>query len=414
MPHDARLRQKWKGKVLSWASPMADAVSKPVGKLVAEVIGGILSSGSLQLTEIARALKEPTNLHHTVKRLSRMLGKHELWTKLEDLLLERLAPLVHEEMILAIDPGDLNRDGAPKSGCRSQVHDGSTGEIVGGYPLLQVVARDVNKGTTLPLLCRLYSYKDPQFHSENEEILAVMRRVQGAIGGHPLWVIDRGGDRNLLWKAWLAEEEGFDVLVRADNKRHWLRGCEKLKAQDIAKQLPLKHRGTLRRGSDKEIRFGLTRVRLPDHPDHPLTMIVIRHGKREPMVLVTTRQVRGRRQGERLIHSYLDRWACEEGYRFSKQGFSLERVQARSYQVLRNLVALTTVSWALLAEGQHQAEELVEKGKRLKKKRPQFPFYSMLKGWQRLFSEAVTLFHDRFRRMIPRQQLTLPGLVPRL
>lgn len=414
MPHDARLRLKWKGKVISWAEPMANAVSKPVGKLVAEVVGGILGSGSLQLTEIARALKEPTNLHHTVKRLSRMLGKHELWTKLEDLVLERLAPLVHEEMVLAIDPGDLNRDGAPKSGHRCRVHDGSTGDIVGGYPLLQVVARDVKKGTTLPMICRLYSYEDPQFHSENEEILTVMRRVQNAIGSHPLWVIDRGGDRGSLWDAWLAQENEFNVLVRADNKRYWLRGRNKLKAQDIAKQLPLRYRGTLRRSSEKEIRFGLTQVRLPAHPDRPLTMVVVRHGKREPMILVTTRQVRGRRQGEKLIHSYLDRWACEEGYRFSKQGFSLERVQARSYRVLRNLVALATVSWALLAETQHQAEELVNKGKRLKKKRPLFPFYSILKGWQRLFSEGVSLFYDRFRRRIPRQQLMLPGLVPRL
>lgn len=38
---------------------------------------------------------------------------------------------------------------------------------------------------------------------------------------------------------------------------------------------------------------------------------------------------RGRRQGERLIQAYLDRWACEEGYRFTKQGFQLEGVQAR-------------------------------------------------------------------------------------
>jgi len=414
MPYDARLRQKWKAKVISWASPLAETVSKPVGKLVAEVVGGILSSGSLQLTEIARSLKEPIDLHHTVKRLSRMLGKHVLWTELEDQILCRLAPAVHEDMILAIDPGDLNRDGAPKSGCRSRVHDGSAGEIVGGYPLLQVVARDVNKGTSLPLFCRLYSYEEPGFHSENAEIIATMRRVQAAIGGRRLWVIDRGGDRSALWKVWLADEDGFDVLVRADNKRHWLRGNKALKAQEIAKQLPLKHQGTLRRGSGKEIRFGLTRVRLPEHPNRPLTMIVIRHGRREPMVLVTTLHARGRRQGEKLIHSYLDRWACEEGYRFSKQGFSLERVQARSYQVLRNLVAAATMGWALLAENQHQAEELEKKGKRLKKKRPQFPFYSMLKGWQRLFSGAASLFYDRFRRIIPQRQLLLPGLVLKL
>jgi hypothetical protein len=418
MPHGAKLRNKWKVKVLNWAEALTNVHSKPVAKLIAEVISGILSSGSLQLTEISRALKEPKRLHHTVKRLSRMLGKHALWPELEGQILSRLAPSVGEEMILAIDPGDLNRDGAPKSEHRGRVRDGSKGEIVGGYPLLNVVARDPKKGTTLPLFCRLYSYQEKEFVSENNEILTAMRRVQSAIGSKRLWVIDRGGDRSALWDIWL--EEGFDVLVRVTKQRHWLRGNFKGNVQDLAKQLPTKHRGKLRSGSDKDIRFGLTRVRLPEHPDRPLSLIVVRHGKREPMILVSTRLVRGKRQGERLIHSYLDRWVCEEGYRFSKQGFGLERVQARSYKVLRNLVALAMASWALLAEEQHQAEELIQRGKRQKDKqrhRPKFTFYSILKGWQQLFAEAATLLHDRLRRGKPPgplMQLALPGLGPRL
>ncbi len=418
MPHGAKLRHKWKAKVLNWSETLTDAYSKPVAKLVAEVISGILSSGSLQLSEIARALKEPKRLHHTVKRLSRMLGKHTLWPEVEERILSRLAPSVGEEMILAIDPGDLNRDGAPKSEHRSRVRDGSKGEIVGGYPLLNVVARDPKKGTTLPLFCRLYSYQEKGFVSENDEILTVMRRIQSTIGSKRLWVIDRGGDRSALWDVWL--EEDFDVLVRVTKQRHWLRGNFKGDVQEIAKQLPTKHRGKLRSGSDKDIRFGMTRVRLPEHPERPLSLIVVRHGKLEPMILVSTRLVRGKRQGERLIHSYLDRWACEEGYRFSKQGFGLERVQARSYKVLRNLVALAMASWALLAEEQHRAEELIQRGKRQKDRqrhRPKFPFYSMLKGWQRLFAEATNLLHDRLRRgksPVPLIQLDLPGMAPRL
>lgn len=418
MTYDAKLRFKWKAKVLNWAETFTDTHSKPVAKLVAEASSGILSSGSLQLTEIARALKEPKRLHHTVKRLSRMLGKHALWPELEDQILDRLTPKVTEEMILAIDPGDLNRDGAPKSEHWGRVRDGSKGEIVGGYPLLNIVARDLKKGITLPLFCQLYSCQEKEFVSENDKILTAMRRVQSAIGSKHLWVIDRGGDRSVLWNAWLKED--FDVLVRVTKQRHWLRGSFKGDVQELAKRLPTKHRGKLRKGSDKDIRFGLTRVRLPEHPGRSLSLIVVRHGKNEPMVLVSTRLVRGKRQGERLIHSYLDRWACEEGYRFSKQCFELERVQARSYKVLRNLVALAMVSWAMLAEEQHNAEELIQRGRRQKDRprhRPKFPFYSILKGWQRLFAEATTLLHDRLRRVKapdPLIQLALPGLTHRL
>ena len=43
---------------------------------MAEVMVGISGSGSLQLSRIGRSLKEPTRLHHTMKRRSRMPGKH--------------------------------------------------------------------------------------------------------------------------------------------------------------------------------------------------------------------------------------------------------------------------------------------------------------------------------------------------
>ena len=60
-------------------------------------------------------------------------------------------------MIVAIDPGDLNRDGSPKSECIGRVRDGDKGDIINGYPLMHVVARDVKTGQSLPLLTRLGS-----------------------------------------------------------------------------------------------------------------------------------------------------------------------------------------------------------------------------------------------------------------
>ena len=98
-------------------------------------------------------------------------------------------------MILAIDPGDLNRDGALKTEHLGKVRDGSTGEIVNGYPLMTVVARDLKHGHTLPVLTRLLSPRR-------------QRVEQGtASDSHtPLWVIDRGGDRGTLWNTWLNDD----------------------------------------------------------------------------------------------------------------------------------------------------------------------------------------------------------------
>ena len=398
MTQDAIERTKWKARLSGWVDGLPSLIKRPVKKLILETTFGILSSGTLKQLEIARSLKEPCRLHHTQKRISRMLGSHsEVSWAAEQLQLKQIAPLITGEMILAIDPGDLNRDGAPRSEQRGRVRDGDKGDIVGGYPLLSVVARDVKRRKTLPLVTRLLSSEREGYRSENRDILSVMEEVRRHLQVKPLWVIDRGGDRGTLWKVWLEDE--WDVLVRAANRRFWLwRGHQKT-AQQIARDLPLKHRCSLRRGQKKEVPFGITRVALREYADKPLWMVVVRHGKREPLVLVTTRAVRGRRQGERLIHSYLDRWACEEGYRFSKQGFELEGVQARCFTTLQNLVALASLAWALLAAYQDDGGKLLEKARRQKPKRsPVFPFYSLLAGWQRLFSAARVIFHPWLRR----------------
>ncbi|RME60287.1 hypothetical protein D6779_02480 [Candidatus Parcubacteria bacterium] len=103
-----------------------------------------------------------------------------------------------------------------------------------------------------------------------------------------------------------------------------------------------------------------------------------------------------------MIQAYMDRWACEEAYRFTKQGFQAERVQARRFVTLRNLAALASLAWGYLAAYEHEAEELVVRAGRLKpKKRPSFPFYTLIKGWQRLFAAAREVFCSWLRGKRP-------------
>jgi hypothetical protein len=400
MPQDATARRNWKVGIVQWAEGLTGSVAKPVRKLVGESVLGILTSGSVRLSAMARSLREPIGLHATEKRLSRMLADHpEVAEAVTEETLRRTAPAVTEGMVLAIDPGDLNRDGAPASEGRSRVRDGSTGEVVGGFPLLSIVARDTKRGRTLPLLTRLYSVRSLGHRSENAELKAAITRISAHLGTRPLWVMDRGGDRGELWRFWL--ERGDRVLVRACDQRHWQwHRSQRLTAQQIARKLPCKHRGQI--GEGKTVHFGITTVRMPELPDHPLSLLVVRHGKREPMVLVTTDRIRGHRQGQRLIRQYMDRWACEEGYRLTKQGFELERVQARKLASLRNLVALAHMAWALLAVRDPEGQRLSPWCQSLKPgSAPNFLFYRLLQGWQRLFQTARTGFYGWFRQRQP-------------
>jgi len=422
MSDDARLRLKWKVDLLSYIKPFRDRLSKPVNKLIGEVMYGILSSGSLKMSEIGRALKEDVDLHHTSKRLSRMLVKHKLQQKIESEVLCRMKSKLNDNMILAIDPGDLDRRYAESCEFLGKIRDGSSGDIISGYPLLSVVARNGQQGKTVPLLLRVFSASEKDHVSENTEILLAMERVKRDVGNTHLWVIDRGGDRLNLWGHWLCHS--FQIVVRVTKQRHWRWRDSSMNAQEIAKRLPCKHRCQLRRHGDAEVKFGLTTVYLPSHPNKPLTLIVVRHGKKEPMVLVSTRRAYGRRQGQALIHAYMDRWCVEEGFRFSKQGFGLEGVMARKMNALKNLVALMLLAWSFLVSREDVAVELKEIGKadkiRRKKKRrkqqerPAFPYYSILKGWQMLFSLATTALRHWLRKpdkYNQRKQQTIPGLL---
>jgi len=425
MSKDARSRLKWKVALLSYLKPFRDIVSKPVYKLVCEVSYGILSSGSLKMSEIARALKEATHLHHTSKRLSRMLVKHKLWTKVEDTVLSRMSEHLDEGMVLAIDPGDLDRRHSEACESIGKIHDGSTGDIISGYPLISIVARNGRRGKTVPLLLRLFSHEENGCNSENNEIISAMSRVRQQVGENPLWVIDRGGDRSLLWSHWLKHE--YQMLVRVTKQRHWLWRNGAIDAQAIAKCLPCKHQCKLRHYGDKRVKFGITTVRLPSHPDTALTMIVVRHGKKEPMVLVSTRRAYGRRQGMALIHAYMDRWAVEEGFRFSKQGFGLEGVMARKLNAIKNLVSLMLLAWSFLVEHEQTAIDLKERGKSDKlrsattkgkrntsKKTTGFTFYAILKGWKILFALGKTAISQWLRmsdKPKRQKQLPIPGLI---
>jgi len=372
------------------------------------------------MSEISRALKEEIHLHQTTKRLSRMLNKHKLQKRIEAEVLNRMKGGVNEEMVLAIDPGDLDRRYAEHCEFLGNVRDGSSEGIISGYPLLSVVARDGRKGRTVPLLLRIFSAAEKGHVSENAEILSAMERVKREVGESLLWVIDRGGDRLKLWDHWLCHH--YQIVVRVTKQRHWMWRNGSMDAQEIAKRLPCKHRCKLRRHKGDEVKFGLTTVRIPSHPDKALTMIVVRHGKKEPMVLVSTRKAYGRRQGEALIHAYMDRWCVEEGYRFAKQGFDLEGVMARNMNVLKNLISLMLLAWSFLAHHEEAAGTLKELGKpskiksrkKKRQKRNHFPYYAILKGWQTLFSLATTALRQWLRKpdkYNQRKQPQLPGLI---
>ena len=225
------------------------------------------------------------------------------------------------------------------------MRDGSTGEIVKGYWLRELLAADVVGDSVTPLYAELYSHEADDFKSENAQILKAVNCVSQATDRRGIFAIDRGGDpRNILIPLL---ERGLRFVVRQKGDRHVVMPCgQKRAVAEAARwcQTPIKRTVEVEREGyrvKRLLRLGSLPVRLPGRRAEPLCLVVIRVFSEKPILLLTNvRPEAGRDHAAWIADIYLTRWKCEEAYRFIKQIHQLQDMRVRSYVALRNLYVL--------------------------------------------------------------------------
>ncbi len=229
------------------------------------------------------------------------------------------------------------------------IRDGSTGDIVDGYWLCQVIgveneAPKFTDAAIVPLYSALYSQKAPDFQSENEEIKTAFSQVAAACDGRGVWVVDRGGDRRELYTPRLAGAHSF--IIHNTGERHVLAGRRKVETAALAAQCPMIYATHIvREEKGREVccrlDYGFRPVRLPEHPDVPLWLVVVRGLGEKPMMLLTNLSLRKNRKVLWwVVSAYLSRWRIEEAIRFIKQSYDFEDIRVLSYERLRNMAVL--------------------------------------------------------------------------
>ena len=182
-----------------------------------------------------------------------------------------------------------------------------------------------------PLYSALYSQKAPGFQSEKGEIKAAIATVSAACGKRGVWVLDRGGDRAELNSSLLAGTHAF--IIRNTGVRHVLAGRGTL-VETAA--LAARSRNGCRR-----LDYGFCRVRLPDHPDVPLGLVLVRDLGARPMMLLTNLPMR--RNHKALwwaVSAYLSCWRIERRRSASSSRATSWRIRVLSYERLRNMTVL--------------------------------------------------------------------------
>lgn len=336
------IRRRLYGFARCLARPFSDSRRRD---FLQDMIPGLLISGHVHLTKVARAISPgDADIHGVEKRLSRHLGsEHWDMSPLAEHLLTRSARMVNDDTLLTADLSDLNKQYARKLEGLGRVHDGSDPDkrVVPGYAFFEAYVR-VGKWQLFPLLVEPLKTYSGAPTSENAEILQHVSRIHQATGRRGTWLLDRGFDRDALMLPWLRSQLAFVIRQRGDRHVRLADGRH-LAVTAVAAQL--QPRAWPRRWPKR----GYTtsqEVWLPEAPDQALLLVV--HWRRphaEPLLLLVSPAARrAGRRAEWFVKAYGKRWGVEDATWGLKQRLHLEEFLVRSWRSIRRLLWLA--AWA--------------------------------------------------------------------
>jgi hypothetical protein len=346
MTENARTVAVIKGQLSKFSGIIAKGLSKPKQRLIREMMYGIQASKDIKLSSITRALNEPIPLIKTEDRLSRNLDDQDFTDAINTQIGRLGSAKVLDDMVIAIDPGDIRKKYASKMEYLCKVHDGSENELGEGYWLCKAVAADVEHKKVIPLYLEAYSQEAEDFKSENDQLFKVIDGVGAHIGKRGIYAIDRGGDRGKLYDKFLEQGNEKRFVIRLAKNRDLVHKGVKKNCSLLASALPCPHKAVIikyEEGKEQTITisYNALPVKLPGK-DYPLFLVVTKGFGKEPMMLLTSCPVNIKIKETiwRIVEIYLTRWKCDESFRYIKQSYNLEDIRVRHYTSIRNMVAL--------------------------------------------------------------------------
>jgi len=140
------------------------------------------------------------------------------------------------------------------------------------YWTTQVVGAELDKNEVLPLYHELYSQDAPDFKSENIQIIKAIDMVSGHSNNRGIWIIDRGGDRDILYDNLLSPKSKKKFVVRLVGTRNLLYRNSKELSLKLAYKCKKPYSETIikeENGKEKvyHISYGYMPVKLPGHDD---------------------------------------------------------------------------------------------------------------------------------------------------
>ena len=327
---------------------LSKGFSLPKQKLVKQMIYGIQASKDVKLSNISRALQEDIPLIKTEDRLSRNLDDVDFTDHMNDIIMRLGDDKISDDMVIAIDPGDIMKPYAKAMEHLCNIYDGSKHINAKGYHLCQVTGANLEHNKLVPLYCQAFSSAEIGYETSTEKITSIISTVVKKNGTKGTWAIDRQGDNLKIIQHFNTEELQFITRLKLNRYLHFNNNKNKqVQAERIPNHVNFKYKTQLvmledGRVKDYEIEYGALTVSIPDDPDKWYTLVVIKGYGKHPMLLLTNKEVNHHSNKElyNIIQMYLTRWKCDECFRYIKQSYNLEDIRVQSYTSIRNITVM--------------------------------------------------------------------------
>jgi len=329
-----------KREIVNFSKKMSKGLKKPQKNFLLDFQFGIASSKSLLISEIARSLKEDIKLNHTIERLCDRLNSFSVEER--EIVLnnyyERMLPHIPDEPIVILDDTDIAKRYGKKFQDLDRVIDGSSlnKEIVPGYNVCEAVVLSNKHKQPISLYSKIYSCQSDDFVSKNVYTHESINRVHDILQKKATYVFDRLYDDNKIYD--LVDNNRDYFIVRLKEKRTFLVKKKKSLCEEIAK----KRKGKVVMRLDfsdesKEVFISHTRVTLPYNDKEYTLVIVYGLSENKPMMLLTNRKIKGKKDLIKVVRLYMYRWRVEDYFRAKKQEYDFENFRVRNLESINTL-----------------------------------------------------------------------------
>jgi len=394
-------------------------ISRPNKKFLRDAIIALIRAGRPIVCRMARQLpnKRPRYLTR-VKRLDEhLVATSDFDERIKQALPQLWLPFIKDDTPIILDLSDIAKPFAKKMDYLATVRDGSTGQLVNGYWLVEIYA-SVSRKNPIPILLEPFSHEQPKCAGQNPVVLDAVHRIFKITDKRGVLVADRGFDGRVMFDDWLDNKYRFVVRLRGD--RHLLAFCGNTddfstseaslangrwvltEERLLAERIPTPHRWAklIRRHGKPDLRLmqvGWVKVRLPGRKEN-LTMVVSRlAGRDRPLMLLTNLPVENLHDAQRVLRYYARRWECEEGIRFLKSQVNLEKIRTFRWAAICRLVLLAVLvmiylGW-IVEEHPNLCDRLIRLGEPLPDD-PEFLLYRLLTGVTEAINACFYLRRD--------------------